>query len=149
MSKITTIYDEFITIVETLFPTRYSLPDTMLIENNDERFLENGYAIHFGPSLNTSRTVCNQVTTQRQVSITLTKAIYATHRDLDKIQAAEKALFEDQFSLLSNFQLNEELDNICPKRSFVSDNGVERILGAQKNFVMIESVFQIEYHENI
>lgn len=149
MSQASLIYDEITSLMAALFPTHTQLTDGFIIENNAELDLDLSYGIYFGPALNTNRLIGCQFSAQRQVSLTLTRVVRAGMRSLGKIQDVEKQLLEDHYTLIKNFAKNENLDTLAVKRSYISDNGIERIFGEQKNFLMIQSIFEVEYFEDL
>jgi hypothetical protein len=148
MSQITTIHDGIYTLMSTLFPAKKMLSDNLFIDNNDELLLANGYAIYFGPAVNTNRVVGCKQSTQRQVTIIMTTAVYGGHKSIDKLIENEKSLLEDHYTLIKNFNQNANLDTMITKRNYIDDNGIERVLGQSKNFLMIETNFEIEYFED-
>jgi hypothetical protein len=148
-STISLIHDELNTMLNVLFPTRSQLTDGFLIENNAEIELDYAYGLHFGTAFNTNRLIGCQFSIQRQVIITITKATRAGQRAIGLVKTAEKDLLEDHLKLIKDFAKNENLNDLAVKRSYVSDNGIDRIFGQQKNFLMIQSTFDIEYFENL
>ena len=149
MSQTSNIYGAVNTLMTTLFSDKKQLSDSLNIENNDDLFLADGYAIYFGPAVNTRRMVGCKFSVSRSISITLTKAIRGTHKDLTKIKAGEKSLLENQFTLIKDFSQNQIISDVSSKRNFVSDNGIERVFGDDKHYLMIETIFDIEYFENL
>jgi hypothetical protein len=149
MSQASLIYDEINNMLALLFPTKKQLSDGFILENNAELELENAYGLYFGPALNTKRLVGCQFSAQRQIQITITQAVRGGHKSLDITKGVEKDIFEDHYLLIKEFAKNQNLNSLSVKRDFVSDNGIERIFGEQKNFLMIQSLFEIEYFENL
>jgi hypothetical protein len=138
-----------VTVITTLFPNKKRLSDSFNIENNDEYQLADGVGMYFGSGINSSRIMTCQYTLNRNVIITLTKAVYGGHKSLSILETAEKALLDDQHSLIKEIERNLLLDNSSPNRKYISDNGVERIIGDSKTFIMMQTVFTIEYLESL
>lgn len=148
MSNITDIYNAIVTQVATLFPNKRELSDSLIIDNNDELALEDGYGIYFGPATNTLRQIGCKFSIRRDIIITLTQSVRAGHKSITKIQTAEKALLENHFTLINDFSKNENIGAVVSKRDYISDTGLERVFGERRNFIMIESIFAIEYFED-
>lgn len=149
MSAISNIYDAIKTRVATIYPTKRELSDSLFIDNNDELSLNDGYAIHFGTGVNTNRQLGCQYSLQRVITITLTRLIKGTHKDIDKIETIEKLILEDHILLVKDFTENENIGAVVVKRDYVTDGGIERVFTDKKNFIMMETTFQIEYFEDL
>lgn len=148
-TTITTIYDAFVTQMATLFPSKYRLSDPLVIENNDEAALANGYGLHFSTATNSLRLVGCQYSVEREVLITLTNQFYGTHKSTTQLDTTYKTLFEDLHILINDFTKNATISGVTTKRDYISDNGVERIFGDTKTFLMIQAIFRIEYFETL
>lgn len=149
MSQISTIYDAIGTVITTLFPTKKELSDPVIIENNDELTLQNGFGIYFGAAVNTNRIVGNQYSIERDVIVTLTKAMRGGHKDNAILKTNDKAMFEDQHILIKDFCSNNNIVLVSVNRNFISDTGITRIIGEYKTFFMIQTTFKIEYFESL
>ncbi len=148
-TTISNIYDAIHSSIASLFPSKSELSDPINIENNDELSLSDGYGIYFGPANNSFRIVGCKYSLQRTITVTLTKVVYAGHKNITLFESKEKDLLEDQHTLINDFSKNENIGSVVIARDYISDNGIERILGDTKNFVMIQSTFKIEYFETL
>lgn len=152
MSKASDVYDAIYTVVSGLFTSvsgYRELSDPVLIDNNDEMSLAKGYSVYFGVASNTNRQLDCKYSIQRDVMITLTRAVRGTHKDVAAMKTIDKALLEDQHLLIKNFEQNYNIGTVTARRDFVTDGGIERVLGENKMFTMIQTVFQIEYFEDL
>lgn len=151
MSKISLIHDAIYTLLgTTLFSSKRELSDGLVLENNAEIDLENGYGASFEEATNTERFTSCQFSISRNVNIVLTKEVYASHNDKTIFKAAEKALLEDQYELLKEMEKNDTIDSLVINRKYVNDSGLQRLLGSDghKQFLIISTTFEIEYIEN-
>lgn len=147
---ISSIHDELYTMMSTLFPTKKVLADSLNIDNNDELFLSDGYAIYISNGVNTRRVDGCVASMQRQVTITLTKATYADHKDITKIKSCEKTLLEDHWTLVKDFSKNDSYTNLAStNRNYISDGGIERVFGESRSFITIKTQFELEYFESL
>lgn len=145
MTVVSNVYDAIRTAVQTLFPNKRELSDAIVIDNNDDLTLNDAYGIHFAFGNNTFRLVGCRYSLQRSVSIILTRMIRGTHKDIAKIIEIEKYLLEDQRTLVADFSENQNIGAVTIKRNYVSDGGIERIFTDKKNYIMIETTFEVEY----
>lgn len=149
-TTISNIYDELYLLLPALFPSKKALADSYNIYNNDEFFLADGFGIYVGPASNTRREVACRLSISRQITITLSKAPYAGHKDLDKIKIAEKALLEEHLTLVKDFSKNNTYPYLTSvKRNFIGDSGIERVFGESRSYLSIRLTFEIEYFENL
>lgn len=149
-TTISNIHDELYILMGTLFPAKKALADPFNIYNNDEFFLADGYGIYIGSAVNTHREVACRLSISRQIMITLTKAPYAGHKDLDKLKLAEKNLLEEHLTLINDFAKNDAYATIRTiKRNYINDGGIERVFGESRSFLSIKTIFEIEYFENL
>ncbi|MGV8130801.1 MAG: hypothetical protein ACP5N7_01735 [Candidatus Pacearchaeota archaeon] len=148
-TKITTIYDAIHTWIATLFPTKYELSDPSNIENNDFVSLENGYGISFNSATNTTRMLGCQYTLMRDITITLTTKFIGGHKSISISDTTTKSLLEDLHLLIKDWDKNEVILGAISNRKFLGDNGIERVFGDNKTFIMIKANFQIEYTEDL
>lgn len=150
MTTISNIHDDLYSMMLALFPTKKVLADSLNLYNNDELFLANGYAIYIGPANNTKREVACRLSLSRQIVISLTKAPYAGHKDIDKIKATEKELLEDLQTLINDFSRNDSYATLGTiKRDYLSDTGIIRAFGESRSVLSIQASFNIEYFENL
>lgn len=150
MSKISSIHDAIYSLLATIYPTKNQLADGLVMENNADLDIANGYGVSLGDGRNTERLTSCQFSVSRNVDIILTKEIYASHQDKAAFLAAEKALFEDQYSLLNEIEKNDTIDSLVINRKYISDTGLQRLIDsdAHKQFLSITTTFEFEYIEN-
>jgi len=149
MSQISTIFDNIQTAVSTLFPLKLELSDPVVIENNDEKTLANGYGIHMSGATNSNRVLCNQYTVEREFVITITKLNAGTHKSNTIFESTIKSLLEELHLLIQTVNENTAIRNSVSIIDWVSDGGIERFSGDSKQFLMIRSIFRLEYFESL
>lgn len=149
MSTISTIYDNFKTILSTIYPTKRELTNPFSIEKNADQLLTNGYGLQVGNATNTNREVCNKLSVARDFTITITKQVEGINKDTASLDSAEKALLEDHLLIISECQKNAQLNSICSKVNYTSDTGIVEIITDQKKFLMIQILISVEYFETI
>lgn len=148
MSNITTIYNSLISMMTTVFPNKMRLSDAQISENNDEMALADGWSLYIGAGTNTNRTFDCNYSLSRDVSITLTKAFYGGHKATTILDTTSIALLEELHTLI-DYNLNNQIAGTNIAFNFIGDNGLERVFGESKTFIMIKANFQVEYFENV
>ena len=149
MSKITTIYDEAITLIEGVLPNHQRLANPYQIEENPEIWLDQGYAVAIRTGVNTKRQISCRLSIERQISIVITRKYYGNDADASRKATTEKSLLEDQLLIINEFESQTPF-SVSTKSEFVSDSGIVFVFSSEeKPFYMIESTFGIEYFENI
>lgn len=151
MSKISLIHDAIYTLLgTTLFPTKLELSDALILDNNPDLVKSNGYGASFEEATNTERFTSCQFSIARNVNIVLTKEVYASQSDNSAFKVAEKELLEDQYALLNEMEKNDTIDSLVINRKYLNDSGLQRLLDSDgyKQFLVINTTFEIEYTEN-
>ena len=147
---ISLLHDDLYSMMGALFPAKKVLADSLNLYNNDELFLADGYSIYIGPAFNTKREVSCRLSVSRQLIISITKAPYAGHKDIDKIKKTEKDLLEELHTLINDFSKNDSYVNLRGvKRDYLSDGGIIRAFGESRSILSIQAIFNVEYFENL
>jgi len=152
MSIISTAYDAFVTRIETVLDvatnghTRLSNPYKP--DENNERLLVKGYGIVMGPGSNTNRQVNCKFSVSRQMEIVLTRQYFAREDDAVSKADTEKALFEDQYLLINDFEQDISINGQTMYTRWESDSGIEYVSSATDRFLMLRTTFSLEYLEN-
>jgi hypothetical protein len=149
-TQISTIYDNMITRLVALFPTHVRMSNPYRPNDNIERHIENGsFGVAFGPGFNSEREMTCRLSVKREMVVTLTRKAYALEVDGAAKAVAEKQIFEDQLVLIKDFERDYTLSNTISNVKYVSDSGLEYVFDAKDNFIMIRTVCEIEYFENL
>jgi hypothetical protein len=73
--------------------------------------------------------------------------MFLTNRDITNRIIAEKALFEDQITLVKKFEL--ATSSAISKIEYVSDNGLEFLEADRFGILVLQFVIRVEYFETI
>lgn len=153
MSKITTIYDAVVTRLATVFPTAsgWERMTRSAVENNTDQILRQGYGFRIDQATNTRREVKPKVWIAREMTITIARQAYANDLDVVSRDNAIKALLEDQKSMLDSIEADPTLQNpnVLAHFTFVSDGGIQNVVGENEKFLKLECLFRFEYFENL
>ena len=147
MSSISTIYDTLRSTLATTLPNHTELNNPYVLEDEADIMFDAGYTIGLFEGENTNRNLCPKLSVSRTFTITLSRRTFSPDRDITERVAAEKNLFEDHLLVVKALQCIED-DNIS-KIEYISDNGLEFLLGDRFNILLIQSTFTVEYFENL
>ena len=152
MSQITVAYDAFLARIETVLGTvaggYFRLPNVYKPEENSERFLDLGYGVALLSGQNTNRNVNCKFSVERTFQVVLTRKFYALEADPTGKADAEKALFEDQYKLINDFEQDISINGAAMYTRYVSDGGIEYVSGEKDNYLMLRTEFAVEYLES-
>lgn len=125
------------------------LDDNLIIENNDNKKLKNGYCIRFEGDTNANTMLSGVTELDQLVYVTFTTANFGTIKDTDKRKDAEKKLMVMKDKVMKAIGGNPQLDDTVAKCLYQGSDPVELILDEdEKNYLMIRSTYTIGYFEN-
>lgn len=139
MSKISTVYDYFITQLATLFSEKTRIPNPYSIEDNNVQFIQDGYGLKVNGNV-LALAQFNQITTDHTFSIVISKEVFRLESDSQGMDTAIKSLEEDIFKVREFFYnidcngLPESIDliNLGPTDS------TEFFFGPKNKFIFSE-----------
>ncbi len=149
MSKISTIVDNIRTRVGTVLSDHKQLFNNRIIEENDTLFLSKGYAVGLGPGTNSNRLLSCKLSVLRTATITITRAHFGVDMDVDVRNTLEKDLLEDQYLIINDLEKDPDLESVVASIKYQSDNGIEEVFTAQGHFLMVQSIYEFEYFEDL
>jgi len=156
MSVISDIYDELNTRIDALFTTPNFPANTFKklvrpkdIVANESLALNRGYGWYFGEAINTNRNLSScGFSIRRPITFVNTIVARGTERDIDIRDTAHKRLLEDHYVLLANFEQTPTLLSGKAHMFFETDNGIEDVFDDMKNYLVIQSIYNVEYFED-
>lgn len=149
MSSISTIYDTLRVRMATIFPDHKELPYNQTINLNDGLFLTQGWAVYFADAINTNRLLSCQLSLSRNVNITLSRKVFGLDRDVTTRVTVEKNLLEDHLILIKDIEKDPDLNGAAAKILYISDLGIQTLFSEQMHYLYIQTIFSIEYFENL
>ena len=148
-TKITSIYNNLITLVESTLASYTRIPNPYAPDENPELFLRKGYGVGVGPAENTRRVICGFLSVNRSFSILLINQILTTDTNSASRGDFERLLLEDQYSLINALEVDNNLSGNAVKVMFANDSGIQFISGEKGKYILLEIQFDIEYLEQI
>lgn len=122
------------------------LDDNLIIENNDNKKLKNGFSVRFESDSNTGVDLSGITGINQTVYVTFTTANFGTIRDTDKRKDAEKKLMAMKDAIVLAMALNPQLDDTVARCIYQGSDPIELILDEdEKNYLMIRSTYTIGY----
>lgn len=153
MSQISTIYDNFHTLVAGQLPTHYQLINPYDPELNDDLTYEKAWGLAVSAGAYPEFELDCRFTVDRQFILTLVRKLRvgSLQRGSDAItsrRTAEKNLFEDQYLILKKINQDLTLSGACVKCYMESDDGLQFVRSDRVDLVMLRTVFTARYFEN-
>jgi len=148
-SKITTIFDNLVTFMETVLPNHARLNDPYQIENNPEMLLRKGWGIQVNDGLDTSRFVCPEYTLSRNFTLVVVRESPAKDSDPARRESAKLEILEDLHTLLVEAVSENTLYGIALDFKYSSDGGFQNVFVDNKPYTYLASIFTVEYSQQI
>lgn len=151
MSKASDAYDALKARVAVVLPNHFILPNPYAPEQNSELALKQGQGVKFLGALNSERSLSCQLSLRRSVEVIVTRKYFGSELMTATKSSVEKALFEDQYLVIREVEKDPSvaLTSVVVQTRFESDSGIEFVFNDDKPFLMIRSLFSIEYIENL
>lgn len=149
MSNISSIFDRVYSIITTNFSTKTELKNPYELIDNDDCNLKNGYGVAWG-SVEDLEVIRKQaINLRRNLVITFTKKIYTTEQNTSARKTAEKALMEDELTLINLISDDFDLKKYAEDVKFVGDDGISFIFDDRQNYLAVSMSFDVDYTEFI
>ena len=149
MSNFSTVYDQIITTLTTLFADKVELnnPDNLL--DNVDSDLRNGFGVVIGPA-SPNDFDFNEFYESRDITIIFTEEVIRLEGDETAFKTIKKNIIEDTVTLKRDFLANDQIGVSCniQQIELVTSSGVDIIPGKEK--ILTASVtFSIGISETI
>lgn len=149
MSKISDIHSAMVVRLEDLYPEHKRLPNPYKPFENNELFLKKGFGVAMNGATSPRPILSCQMSVQREITIVLTRKYFAKESDAEGKAATELELMEDQYLLLKDFDKDTTLNETAIMTKFVSDSGIQYVSTETDRYMMIETVFTVDYFEDL
>jgi len=151
MSNISDAYDFFLARIKVVLPTHTEMPNPYKVDENNENFLKKGFGLAMGSGENTTITLNNRRTFARNFIVPISRIVRGIESNVTAKQLVQKQLYEDQFLLIQDFELDTTLNESAAvfSTSYAGDDGIQFVFGEKDNFLLLETTFSIEYKEDL
>jgi hypothetical protein len=149
-SRISAIYDGVLTALAAMYPNKTRIPNALVISENAEQFLRDGYGLRIDPESPSDSEFC-RFSRSRIFTVILSREVISDEFGTTSIDTASKALLEDTYSLQKDF-MNQDQIGIESSIELINMAGTSSIIpfiGERGNFVLIEVSFQIQVTDDI
>ena len=149
MSKITTVYDELLTILSTIFPEKKRIYNPYSLTDNPQHNLRDSYGL--------LKTTTDRVdaefkgfTDSHGFKVVLTKEVVRMESQTDQVDDVHRELIEDAFELRERIYRYDKLGltSEVVNTEIGSVSGVEQFYNEKAKFVSISIDFNILVNEN-
>jgi hypothetical protein len=153
MSKISLIYDAYLTLIQASLPAYARIANGLDPSNTPSVLLKKGYAFIPREGSNTERVICGNRSYLRTFEIILVNQITATENNYVAWDGLIKTIHEDVSTMFKEIEKSSTLNDITNglgNTKMVSDSGIEysQTAGGNKYF-QISIVVETEYFESL
>ena len=154
MSNISGVITALNSRLEAVFPSGsgyFRLHDGVNVGQNANEHLTKGFGMTPGPAINTNRQLDKKMSVARDFIVTNTREVFSAPFDVSSRLTTEKNLFEDQQLLLADIEATPTLGDSSSvvKAVYTADNGIETIFDDSDSHLMLRTIINIEYFEDI
>lgn len=150
MSKVSTVYDQVLTELNTLFSLKTRIPNAYSLVDNNAQFLKDGWGLKIGTST-PAESEFKSFNRSNTFTVVLAREVIRVDSDASVIDDVTKDILEDIYTLEKRFldydQLAIEADIEIIEAG--NNSGVDFFFGQDFNFASIEADFSINIRENI
>lgn len=151
-TKVSTLHDAMVTLIAAALPSAQRIANPYELGEAPGLFLDNGYGIAFGPTENGKRNLSCSLAMTRSMAVMLTRLVATTDNAAALAGDIEKAMFEDQLTLIRAFNQSPTLNASVDDIQYVADSGIEFVTQAEDGsgrYYALTSVFRVQYSEDI
>jgi hypothetical protein len=149
MTKIATLHDAIVTKIATNLSTYTQLPNPYAIEDNPRTLMIKGFGVSVGSGIRTDRLIGCQVSWERSFLITLINYVVTTDSNTTRRETISKALLEDHYTLLTQFEIDGGLSGTAIDGVISQDGGIEFIEIDSRPYFLCEMELTVEYIEDL
>lgn len=145
MSKVSLVYDAILTATAALFPNKRRIPNALVIEENPEQLLRDGYGLKVDAEAPAESEFCN-FSRNRIFTILLSKEVIKTDIQTTQMDTASKALLEDVYTLQKDFMNPDQItiEESIEQIEMAGTSAITPFVGDRENFISVEVSFQIQ-----
>ena len=150
MSKISDVITAIYSLLSSNLTAYNELPDAYDLEGNTELFLRKGYAVQVGSGNNeVERSVSCHRWTTRTFTFILTNKVTTTRENKDSMKALQKAILEDQETILQALYYDRTLGELAQDAIFISDAGIEYLTIDEVKYFRIDTTIEVTYIKQV
>ena len=150
-SKLSDVFDSLNTRLAALFPNKTIIPYPYSLTDAPTAMLKDSYGLKVGSGSDSDLSTDYLNTTNRTYSVVLVREVYGFASVETTINAATKAIFDDQYALKNDLL---DLMKVSPMFGgedidFEGDSGLESLDGEKQRYITLETTFSFELTQEI
>lgn len=154
MSKISTVYDQILTVMDGLFTgaSGYTrIPYAYDLALNNDNFLRKGWGVKIGESSANEQLEWCRFTVNHTISVVFTREVFNTGSNAEGFDDIALGLVEDIYTVQARFYSPDQLgiETQIVKIDAISTTAVEQITGDKIKFLTREATFNFIIQESI
>jgi len=146
-TKITTVYNYFVTQLGTLFSSKNRIPNPYSLEDNSIHFLKDSWGLKMGGQSFFRAELCNFSEQYNFVAVLCREVVRQDH-DLTSFDTAIKNMKEDTFTLREFFYDIDNMNSDIDKIDLGTTDPVNFFIAGKTNFIYTETTIQTVIREN-
>lgn len=149
MSKVSDVYQAYLTKIGTLLPSHSRLSNPYKPDENPSILIKQGYGLQLGPGTNTNRNMGCSLSVRREFTVVITRLYLAREDDGAAKAVTEKQLLEDAVLIQLDVERDPTINSTATSSFYISDGGIEYVSNDTDRFLKTEIKFESEYFENL
>lgn len=149
MTLISALHDAIVTKIATNLTSYKQLPDPYEIESNNKLYLKKGFGVAIKEGEATDRNVGCLWSYKRMFEIPLVNQITTTDHNITSRETLAKSILEDQYTVMTQFQIASSLGGNAISAIGISDDGVNIIYIDDVPYYIIRITLDLEYIEDL
>jgi hypothetical protein len=145
MSNFENAYDQIRSVIASTLTSYTELNNPYIVTDEADIMLASGYTVGIAEGENSNRNICNRITINRSFVVILTKRYYAPSRDILARVTAEKAIVNDQISILKT--LTGYSSNEVVRINYANDSGINFFGDERYGILQLDTIINVEYFE--
>jgi len=146
-TKITTVYDYYITQLGTLFSTKNRIPNPYSLEDNSIHFLKDSWGLRLGGQAFFRGELCF-LSEQYNFIVVLCREVVRQDHDATSFDTVVKAMKEDTFKLREFFYDVDNINSDIDKIDLGVTDQVSFFIAGKTNFLFTETTISTVIREN-
>jgi len=146
MSKITTVYDFYVSELGILFSGKTRVPNPYSLQDNSIHFLKDGWGLRMGGQNFFSAELC-YLSDQHNFIVVLCREVVRQDHDAVNLDTAVKALKEDTFTLREHFYDQDNMSSTIDKIDLGTSDPISFFIAGKTNFIYSETIISTVIRE--
>lgn len=139
MTKVSTVYDYYITQLTSLFPSKERIPNPYSLEDNSFPFLRDSWGLRLGGHTLVRNEFC-KISQSYNFIVVLCREVLRTDHNSTTFDTVAKNLSEDIFTVREFFYDVDNMNSNIDRIDLGATDAISSFVAGKNNFLFIESV---------